>query len=102
MEPHLPAVQNSPSERAGFYGKEDFRYEPERDVYHCPAGAELARSRQMEDKGRVLFNYTNEKACAQCPLKSRCTKASHRTVSRWEHEERLERRAEQVQVQQQL
>ena len=96
LEPHLPAVQNSPSERAGRYGKEDFRYEPAGDVYHCPAGAELARSRQMADKGRVLFNYTNEKACGHCPLKSRCTQASHRTVSRWEHEERLERMAAKV------
>ena len=96
LEPHLPAVQNSPSERAGLYGKEDFRYDVARDLYHCPAGAELTRCRQMEDKGRVLFNYDNEKACAHCPLKSRCTKASHRTVSRWEHEDRLERMAAQV------
>ena len=45
MEPHLPAVQNSPSERAGLYGKEDFRYEAARDVYHCPAGAQLSFAR---------------------------------------------------------
>ncbi|MGH9649227.1 MAG: IS1182 family transposase [Terriglobales bacterium] len=96
MEPHLPAVQNSPSERAGFYGKADFRYDPARDVYHCPAGAELTRRRQMEDKGRTLFNYDHPKACANCPLKSRCTSAGHRTVSRWEHEGRLERMAAQV------
>ena len=62
------------------------------------AGAELTRVRQMEDKGRVLFNYANEKACAPRPLKSRCTKAGHRTVSRWEHEARLERMAAQVQA----
>ena len=98
LEPHLPAVQNSPSERAGLYGKADFRYEPARDVYHCPVGAELTRRRQMEDKGRILFNYDNEKACANCPLKSRCTRAGHRTISRWEHEERLERMAAKVQA----
>ena len=38
LEPHPPAVQNSPSERAGPYGKEDFRSDAARDVYHCPAG----------------------------------------------------------------
>jgi transposase len=43
LEPHLPTVQNSPSERAGHYGKADFRYEPGRDVYHCPGGAQLIR-----------------------------------------------------------
>ena len=32
LEPHLPAVQNSPSERAGRYGKEDFRYDAAREV----------------------------------------------------------------------
>ena len=96
LEPHLPAVQNSPSERAGLYGKEDFRYEAARDVYHCPGGAELSRRRQREDKGRVLFHYDNAQACANCPLKSRCTSAGHRTVSRWEHEERLERMAAKV------
>jgi transposase len=96
MEPHLPAVENSPSERAGLYGKDDFRYDAAKDTYHCPNGAELSRRRQMEDKGRVLFNYDNPKACGGCPLKARCTKADHRTVSRWEHEAVLERMAAAV------
>ena len=90
-EAHLPAVENSPSERAGLYGKDDFRYDAAKDVYHCPNGAELSRRRRMEDKGRVVFNYDHPKACAGCPLKARCTKADHRTVSRWEHEAVLER-----------
>jgi transposase len=96
MEPHLPSVQNSPSERAGLFGKNDFRYEAARDVYHCPNGVELNRRRQTEDKGRVIFNYDNPKACAGCALKARCTKAEHRTVSRWEHEASLERMAAAV------
>lgn len=50
----------------------------------------------MEDKGRVLFTYDHPPACAKCPLKSRCTSAGHRTISRWEHEERLERMAAAV------
>lgn len=93
LEPHLPGVENSPSQRAGLYGKEDFRYDAGQDVYHCPNGAALSRRRQMEDKGRVLFNYDNPQACADCPLKVRCTKAAHRTVSRWEHEAVVERMA---------
>ena len=91
LEAHLPSVENSPSERAGLYGKDDFRYAADQDVYHCPNGAELSRRRQMEDKGRVLFNYDNPAACADCPRKARCTKAGHRTVSRWEHEAVLAR-----------
>jgi transposase len=96
LEPHLPAVANSPSERAGLYGKNDFQYDATQDVYRCPGGAELARCREMVDKGRTLFNYHNPKACAACALKSRCTQAAHRTVSRWEHEASLERMAAQV------
>jgi transposase len=96
MEPHLPAVENSPSERAGLYGKNDFRYDSGKDVYHCPGGAQLARRREMEDKGRKLFNYDNPKACAGCALKACCTKTTHRTVSRWEHEASLERLAAAV------
>jgi len=96
LEPHLPAVKNSPSERAGLYGKNDFRYDAAKDVYHCPGGAELSRRRQMEDKGRILFNYDHPKACAGCPLKARCTQATYRTVSRWEHERSLERMAAAV------
>lgn len=93
MEPYLPAVKNSPSERAGLYGKTDFHYDATKDVYRCPGGAELARRRAMTDKGRTLFNYDNAAACGGCPLKARCTKTSHRTVSRWEHEASLERMA---------
>lgn len=96
VEPYLAAVANSPSERAGLYGKGDFRYDAARDVYHCPGGAELSRRRQVEDKGRIVFTYAHPSACAGCPLKARCTTAAHRTVSRWEHEARLERMAAAV------
>jgi transposase len=91
LEAHLPTVGNSPSERAGLYGKGDFRYDAGKDVYHCPNGAQLSRRRRVGDKGRVVFNYDHPKACAGCPLKAGCTKADHRTVSRWEHEAVLER-----------
>lgn len=91
LEAHLPAVANSPSERAGRYGKADFRYDAAQDAYHCPGGAELKRYRELADKGRKLFAYENRSACGSCALKSRCTQTTHRTVSRWEHEAVLER-----------
>jgi len=96
LEPHLPAVKNSPSERAGLFGKNEFRYDAARDVYHCPGGAALSRRRQMEAKGRTVFNYDHPAACARCALKARCTHAAYRTVSRWEHEESLDRMAAKV------
>lgn len=99
LEPHLPAVANSPSERAGLYGKSEFAYDAARDVYRCPNGAELTRQREMTDKGRKLFHYHNGAACAHCALKPRCTPAAQRTVSRWEHEASLERLAAAVAAQ---
>jgi hypothetical protein len=99
IEAHLPQVNNSPSERAGLYGKKDFIYDPQADAYRCPAGQQLNKRREVIDKGRRLFNYDNPKACAQCPLKKRCTEVKFRTVSRWEHEACLERMAAQVAAQ---
>ena len=61
------------------------------NTYHCPAGAILNFRRQVQDKGTVRFNYDNPAACAQCSLRARCTKTEHRTVSRWEHEDCVER-----------
>ena len=91
MEPHLPTVNNSPSERAGLFGKGDFTYEAANHVYLCPAGQPLAFRRQTEDKGRKVFNYNNPAACAACGLKAFCTKTAFRTITRWEHQENLER-----------
>jgi len=47
--------------------------------------------RQVEDKGTVRFNYDNPAACASCALKARCTKSAYRVVSRWEHDDCIER-----------
>ena len=96
LEPHLPTVEDSPSERAGLFGKSDIRYEPEREVDHYPNGAQLRRRRRREDQGRLLFNYAHPPACRGCALKARCPQAADRTISRWEHKARLERRAAAV------
>jgi len=96
MEPHLRAVENSPSERAGLYGKNDFAYDARKNTYQCPAGAQLTLRRTMQSEGKVTFAYDNPSACQNCRLKKRCTQAKHRTVSRWEHEESLERMADKV------
>jgi hypothetical protein len=50
----------------------------------------------MEVEGKVIFNYDNPKACQECQFKARCTEVKHRTISRWEHEESLERMAHHV------
>jgi transposase len=96
MEPYVPEGKQSGSERAGLFGKADFTYDPQTDLYRCPAQAFLKRRRRLNVKGKIIFEYENRQACGSCALRARCTKASHRILSRWEHEERLERMARLV------
>jgi Transposase DDE domain len=58
----LPKPMTSNSKAEGRFGKQDFRYVAEEDVYICPAGERLAYSFTTEDKGLVLRRYAT-KAC---------------------------------------
>jgi hypothetical protein len=85
----LPKPMTSNSKAEGRFGKQDFRYVAEEDVYICPAGERLAYSFTTEDKGLVLRRYAT-KACQNCAIKNACTTAKQRLISRWEHEHVLE------------
>jgi len=93
LEPHVARGKMSPSERKGLYGKSAFGYDAAHDVYHCPAGQTLERRRASQHEGKTVLEYDAPKACATCRLKGRCTESRYRTLTRWEHEERLERMA---------
>jgi len=85
----LPKPMTSNSKVEGRFGKQDFRYLAEEDVYICPADQRLAYSFTTEDKGLVLRRYAT-KACQNCAIKNACTTAKQRLISRWEHEHVLE------------
>jgi hypothetical protein len=85
----LPKPMTSNSKAEGRFGKQDFRYVAQEDVYICPAGEPLAYSFTTEDKGLVLRRYAT-KACQNCTIKNACTTAKQRLISRWEHEHVLE------------
>jgi transposase len=85
----LPKPVTSGIEAKGHFGKQDFRYVAEEDVYICPAGERLAYSFTTEDKGMVLRRYRTN-ACQRCPIKRECTTGKERLISRWEHEHVLE------------
>ena len=84
-----PKPQTSGAKAAGRFGKADFRYVPERDVYVCPAGQELVWHMQTVENGLTLHRYWTT-ACERCPIKEQCTPSQMRRVTRWEHEEVLE------------
>jgi len=81
----LPKPMTSNSKAEGRFGKQDFRYIAEEDVYVCPAGERLAYYYTTEDKGLVVYRYVTN-ACRHCAIKHNCTKGKERRISRWEHE----------------
>jgi len=85
----LPKPMTSNSKAEGRFGKQDFRYVAEEDVYVCPAGQRLAYSYTSEDKGLVVHRYAT-KACRHCAIKHNCTKGNERRIKRWEHEHIIE------------
>lgn len=89
MHCHIPPRTR---ESAGkLYSKDAFMYLENEDAYLCPAGETLTvHSRAIVD-GEEATSYKNAKACAQCPIRSKCTKAQGgRTVTRLAHEEVFE------------
>jgi transposase len=85
----LPKPMTSSSKAEGRFGKQDFRYVAEENVYICPAGERLAYSYTSEDKGLIVHRYAT-KACRHCAIKHNCTKGNERRIKRWEHEHVIE------------
>jgi hypothetical protein len=90
ITPYIPKPNTSANTPLGLFGKEDFRYDPVKDCYRCPAGESLTFRFQSTEKGRERRTYTTS-ACAHCALKPRCTRSSEdRRITRWAYEDLLE------------
>src|ERR671931_1226100 len=85
----LPKPMTSGIEARGRFGKQDFVYLSEEDVYRCPAGEKLKYHYTNEEDGQKLRRYWTN-ACCNCALKPRCTTGKERRITRWEHEHVLE------------
>jgi transposase len=85
----LPKPMTSGAKSAGRFGKQDFVYLSDEDVYRCPAGERLTYRYSNEEDGKELRRYWTT-VCAACPLKSKCTTGPERRIARWEHEQVLE------------
>ena len=85
----LPKPLTSGAKSEGRFGKQDFVYLPEEDVYRCPAGERLPYRYTNEEDGKTLRRYWTT-ACSNCSLKSQCTTGPQRRITRWEHEHLLE------------
>ncbi len=90
VTPTLPKPMTTGMKAKGLFGKHDFRYVDEHDVYICPAGQTLSFiSHKRQKDGPDLRRYAAE-GCGSCRLKTRCTTAAQRMVTRWEHEHLLD------------
>jgi len=62
----------------------DFYYQPDSDVYICPAGAELTRQSDTKRKGKKYYRHyaADEKTCLHCQSRHRCL-AKKTSKRRW-------------------
>src|SRR5467141_49959 len=80
----LPKPMTSGAKSEGRFGKQDFVYKPEENVYRCPAGEALKYYYTKEEKGQKFGCYWTN-ACRACALKAKCTTGKERRIYRWEH-----------------
>ena len=74
----------------GEFTRKQFRYIPEDDEYECPAGERAIYRFTRTEAGKQIRRYWSS-ACSSCSIKSKCTPSDYRRISRWEHEDVVER-----------
>jgi transposase len=96
ITPNIAKPITSVNQNRGRFTKQDFRYDPEHDVYHCPGGAQLEFRFDTVELGRHI-RYYKTPACRDCPLKEQCTQnVEGRRITRWVDEYLLEQMAERL------
>ena len=102
LVPHVPKPQRGPAVRQGFFAKDEFHYNPDEDVYVCPAKAKLRPLYKSKSRDNTKIDYANRAACKGCALGTRCTADSFRRVSRLENEAVLDRMAARLKARPEL
>jgi len=95
--PSNRAVNNQSNQQ--HFQKEAFSYCADSDRWRCPNDCTLTR-KQM-NKGSVIY-AADARDCAACPLKSQCTDAAQRYITRHAHEAAFERMEKRLQAQPQM
>jgi hypothetical protein len=85
IAPHIP-VNDKSKRDDGTFSRDDFRYDPTSDVYHCPGGKRLGTSGTVHE-GKTLLYRASKLDCDVCPLKPQCCpKEPSRKIPRDIHE----------------
>jgi hypothetical protein len=90
ITPYLPRPQISTKRTKGYFSKDDFIYHEKEDQYECPAGQRLVNHMEMMPGTQKLYRYWTN-VCGRCPLKAKCTPGRERRITRWEHEDVIDR-----------
>ncbi len=85
IQAHVPDLRKASDKRVRklkIFNEDHFQYDPERDVYNCPAGNVLKPKSLHKD--RQSRDYAApKKVCAACQLREQCTRnKSGRTLKR--------------------
>jgi transposase len=86
----VPKPITSNSQAHGRFDKRDFVYDAARDEYECPAGERAPYRFTVVEHGQTIHKYSFS-ACPRCPLRDHCTTTRYRRITRWEHEDVVER-----------
>ncbi|TNF04753.1 MAG: DDE transposase [Sphingomonadales bacterium] len=103
----VPRPLTSGSKAQGRFGKPDFVYLEQENVYPCPAGEDLIYRYTSVEDGLTMHSYWSSN-CQTCTLHDQCTTGKERRVRRWEYEavveameRRLDRRPEAMRIRRQ-
>jgi transposase len=87
---YVAKPKTSPNKAKGQFDRSAFKYIKKADEYECPAGERLTFRTERKEGGKQIRRYWTS-ACSSCAIKNQCTTGNERRVSRWEHEDVLER-----------
>ena len=87
---YVPKPRTSPNKAKGLFDRSRFKYLKRSDTYRCPAGERLTHRMTSTEQGKTIRRYWTS-ACSGCALKTQCTTGKERRISRWVHEDVLER-----------
>ncbi len=91
LRAHMAPARAHFKER-GLFAIEQFTYEQLLDRYCCPAGHYLTRLQVRPREQHVVYQITEPGLCAQCPVRTQCTKAkAGRTVIRYDDQVLLDK-----------
>lgn len=95
----IPKTDTSANTKQGLYGKSQFQFDAQKNVYVCPGKQELTNRFSTHVLGRDI-HYYRATGCKTCALKKQCTRnQGNRTITREDNEHLMEQMAGRMKAQ---